>query len=114
MPQVRLENSVRVFDYDDFWRKILNTPSRAGTYFQGVVGYDDTPRRGKDGYVIEGATPDKFAGYLTELMAKSCANNCDIVFINAWNEWGEGSYLEPDTNNEYKYLEAIKRIAEND
>ena len=32
----------------------------------------------------------------------------------AWNEWGEGSYLEPDTNNEYKYLEAIKRIAEND
>lgn len=107
MQQARMENSVRVFNYDDFWRKILDTPSRAGTYFQGVVGYDDTPRRGKEGCVIEGATPDKFAGYLTELMAKSCANNSDIVFINAWNEWGEGMYLEPDEKYGEEFLAAI-------
>ena len=33
-----------------------------------------------------------------------------ILTINAWNEWTEGSYLEPDTVNGYGYLEAIKRV----
>lgn len=33
-----------------------------------------------------------------------------IVTINSWNEWGEGSYLEPDTRNEMKYLEAVRDV----
>ena len=40
---------------------------------------------------------------------KSCESNKEFLFINAWNEWGESAYLEPDTINKYGYLEIIKR-----
>jgi hypothetical protein len=36
-----------------------------------------------------------------------------ILSINAWNEWTEGSYLEPDTVNGMGYLEAIRDTFEN-
>ena len=36
-----------------------------------------------------------------------------ILNINCWNEWTEGSYLEPDTVNGYGYLEAIRDVLKN-
>ena len=33
-----------------------------------------------------------------------------ILNINCWNEWTEGSYLEPDTVNGMKYLEAVRDV----
>jgi len=33
-----------------------------------------------------------------------------ILTINAWNEWTEGSYLEPDVVNGLGYLEAIRDV----
>ena len=38
-----------------------------------------------------------------------------MMFIFAWNEWGEGGYLEPDEENKYGYLEAVRdALKEND
>lgn len=49
---------------------------------------------------------------MRKLINISRNQNKEYVFLMAWNEWGEGSYLEPDTCNQYGYLEAIKRIVD--
>lgn len=83
------------------------------TYFPNVtVGWDANPRfLFKAGY-INNSTPQKFKRYL--LKAKSHVDHYNIepkiITINAWNEWSEGSYLEPDTIWEYQYLDAVKNV----
>lgn len=95
-------------EYDDVWNTLLKYRSnKKNVLYEAFVGFDDTPRRGKIGKVIEHATPEKFKKYLSELIAKTIANDNDLIFINAWNEWGEGMHLEPDERFQYGFLEAI-------
>lgn len=104
----KIENGIIKYQYTDLWDNILSLiGSGKKVYYGGFVEYDDTPRRGKGGIVVQGASPEKFRKFLSELVAKNvCAGN-EYVFLNAWNEWGEGMYLEPDVRNEYAYLEAV-------
>ena len=101
-------NGIQKIDYDEVWKAILNSRPEKDTFIEGFVDYDDTPRRGNDGIVVEHTTPGKFGEYLSRLIAKNIVNNKEITLINAWNEWGEGMYLEPDEHNRYGYLEAIQ------
>ena len=76
--------------------------------FGSFVNYDDSPRRGRKGRIVCGATPYKFQKYMTELLKICSIKNKEFLFLTAWNEWGEGAYLEPDELNGFSYLDAIK------
>ncbi|MCI8512135.1 MAG: hypothetical protein HFE83_09090 [Lachnospiraceae bacterium] len=94
--------------YQAVWKNILQEKrGNLQTFFSGFTGYDDTPRQGRAGTVIEGSEPELFGEFLAELMAKNAANGSEIVFLNAWNEWGEGMHLEPDERFGTGYLEKI-------
>ena len=45
---------------------------------------------------------------------KNNAENKQYIYINAWNEWGEGAILEPTKRFGYKNLDIIKRELEKD
>jgi len=113
MQKVLKRNNIhflQLYSYDKFWKKILNRKIKEKTYRGGFVDYDDTPRKGVDGIVVNGMTPRKFGNYFRQLYNKAADRGDEYVFLTAWNEWGEGAYLEPDEDFKYGYLEAVKRV----
>ena len=72
------------------------------------VGWDNTPRKKDKGRFIVGNTPEIFGKYFSRQFSQAKEAGCRYLFINAWNEWGEGAFLEPDETFEYSYLECIK------
>ena len=99
------------FNYDTVWKKILNrnySAYKKPVYLGGFVDWDNSPRRKKGAKIFLGATPQKFKKYFLKLYKMAIENESEFVFINAWNEWAEGAYLEPDQINGYAYLEAIE------
>ena len=100
-------------DYDEIWKDILAYRDyHDNAIYGGVVSFDDSPRRGAKGRIIENASPERFRVYLSELIAKNIAYNNDLIFLNAWNEWGEGNHLEPDEKYGYGFLEAVRYARE--
>lgn len=81
-------------------------------YFPNVtVSWDANPRfLFKSGYITN-STPEKFGKYVSK--ARSYADNHPdqkkLITINAWNEWSEGSYLEPDAVHGLNYLKALHK-----
>lgn len=96
----------------DYW---LGRPRPAYKRFRGIVpAWDNAARRRKGGAtVIHGSTPELYEQWLRRTVARTLdeqAGDERIVFINAWNEWGEGCYLEPDAKFGRAYLEATRRV----
>lgn len=103
-----------IVNYDGFYNTIFKKEylTKPNYFYSAVVDWDNTARKGKRGWIFKGATPLKFGKYFKDIYRKTIDENKSLVFIFAWNEWGEGAYLEPDTVNKYGYLEQIKEIVE--
>ena len=105
----KLSNTTRV-DYDAAWNNILTRkPFSKKSIPCAFVDWDNTPRYKERGQVYTGVTPEKFKKYFGKLVERAKKDyKTDYLFIFAWNEWGEGGYLEPDEYNQYGYLEAVR------
>lgn len=95
--------------YRTIWKRILARPLRQGCYAGAFVDWDNTPRKAERGLVMHGVSPEEFAKFFLQQYQRCCQKNIPFLFINAWNEWAEGTYLEPDSQHGYGYLDVIKR-----
>lgn len=118
--QVTEYNFVRE-EYFKYWEraaKTFNVP-----YFPNVsMGWDSSPRAAQEdefgdfGYpftnTIGDNTPENFKLALEQTKKRLMAQPIGprLLTINCWNEWTEGSYLEPDTVSGLKYLEAVREV----
>lgn len=75
-----------------------NTPRKLYTYGKCFILSDESFKKWLTGIIQwtkQTNTPDK-----------------QYIYINAWNEWGEGAMLEPTTRYGYKYLNIVKNCLE--
>ena len=107
--------------YFQYWEK-AKTEYPVPYYPNVSMGWDPSPRCdlksewGNFGYpftyTIGNNTPQNFKIALQMTKDKLLAdpNGPRIMNINCWNEWTEGSYLEPDVKTKFGYLEAVKSV----
>ena len=108
--------------YEEYRATVATTLEKP--YFPNVsMGWDSSPRACQsDIYVakqypflpvVEGNTPEAFGRALASaktFLDQSSHLPHKILTINSWNEWTEGSYLEPDTHTKYEYLDQIAKV----
>lgn len=103
----------RTIDYEKFCEIMTGRYTfRNVNHFLGFFpGWDNSPRIGERvSAVFDNNSPEVFEKFFRIQYERTMDNNNDFLFINAWNEWGEGAFLEADIRYKYGYLEAIKNV----
>jgi lipopolysaccharide biosynthesis protein len=103
-----------IFDYEQ--AVVLAEKYRKPAYkkFRCICpSWDNEARKPGRGYVLANSHPDAYKKWL-RLLCDFTRENLDekerLIFINAWNEWAESAYLEPDRRFGYAYLGATAEV----
>jgi hypothetical protein len=100
----------KVYDYDEIrLALVFGTSLRDDQHPCLVPNWDNTPRSGRRGVVLQGATPELFGrqvAHTLQLLAKRPPET-RLLFVKSWNEWAEGNHLEPDRHFGRRWLEAL-------
>jgi len=73
--------------------------------------FDHSPRSGGKGVIMHNSTPElwgELCKQTSELVSSRDGN--DLMFVKAWNEWGEGNYLEPDLRFGTGYIDEMSKV----
>lgn len=112
MPGVFVEK----YDYRKIMEHFYTLEDRKeNVYPQLIAGWDRSPRAGKKAIVYYNSTPDNFA-YAVESVFKCVSEKTPehrLVFLNSWNEWGEGAYLEPDLRYGKAFIHVLGKALDN-
>lgn len=103
----------RVIAYDDFVSTSLNESTPDYPLIKTAVpSWDNDARRPNRGLTLEGVSPRKYQTWIAELVQRALdvpVFGTPVLAINAWNEWAEAAYLEPDVYFGAAFLNATAR-----
>lgn len=104
-----------IYSYPSVVAHQLADPTPTFPLFRTVMpSWDNTARRMERAHIYADHSPELFSIWLSNAFDKTFADDAGnrYVFINAWNEWAEGAYLEPDAKNGLARLEAVRFVVE--
>ncbi|MBI3172660.1 MAG: glycoside hydrolase family 99-like domain-containing protein [Chloroflexi bacterium] len=116
LPFVREDFRGLVLDYEDLVKNKKYFKFQARKLHRAVMPmWDNTPRRNNTAMIYHGASPALYKEWLADVLRETRSNSeldSPFVFLNAWNEWGESAYLEPDRRYGYAFLRATREAIE--
>lgn len=113
-PAVPDEFSGRVYHYGRMAAEALRVARSTPRVWPTVtLGWDNTARRGSEATVTVEYGLDRYRDWLRSAIHavredRTLAPDEQFVFVNAWNEWAEGAYLEPDVVHGFGALQATR------
>ena len=111
-PQKRTGLKARLFDYPRYADFMMARPNPGYRRFRAVMpAWDNTPRMGEKASIFVNTSPVKYREWLAHAAKRTreeLRGDERIVMVNAWNEWAEGCYLEPDQLLGLDYLRATR------
>ena len=108
---IRFNFASYTFNYSDIMSNMYFEENREENCFPMICpGYDCTPRRGRKAEIYKNPTPQLFQNHIHNTLdyIKNKSPEHKLVFLDSWNEWGEGNYMEPDTKWGHGYLDALR------
>lgn len=99
------------YDYEQIMENFYcEEEKRECVHPQLIPRLDRTPRSGSDARIYSDSTPDKFGKAIDKALDIIKDKNPEyrILFLQAWNEWGEGNYMEPDLKFGHGYLDVFR------
>lgn len=97
--------------YSVIWKSILGRQDRDlhNICYRGAfVDWDNSPRKGLKALILLGGSARRFQSYMRRLLKQvEASRGSEFIFLNAWNEWGEGAYLEPDQEFGREYIDRL-------
>src|SRR5262249_52095185 len=107
----------QLFDYAEMAQLYAELDPREFTFFPAVCPiWDNEGRKPNRGVSFIGTTPQKYGAWLDiecRKVLRRQQQDQRLVFVNAWNEWAEGTHLEPDRHFGYAYLNETARVLSN-
>ncbi len=110
-----LKNNGKVYDYSLMVDSIINKYKELkydkNMFFSTLVGYDDSFKN-KDYNILHHFTLDSFYKWNREIiniLRNKQGTNSRFLFLESWNNWLEGNFLEPDKNNGYAILNTLSK-----
>jgi lipopolysaccharide biosynthesis protein len=105
----RVIQPLQSYDYASLWRAMAARGLPERHYGGAFLDWDNSPRRGLErSLIIRNFDGDAFVSGLQAQLRKASAAGSEFLFVNAWNEWAEGSYFEPDAARGTFFLEALR------
>lgn len=100
-----------ISSYPKLVETMLAKPAVPYLRFPGVMpSWDNSARRQAGATILQGSTPEHYQRWLAAVVKRVqlLPEDDRVVFVNAWNEWGEGNHLEPCRRWGRAYLEATR------
>jgi len=100
------------YEYKDVMKNLSTEDDyREDVYPTIIPGFDRSARAGRKGVIYDNATPEHFGTHVSDVLSyvKKKQDEHKVIFLQSWNEWGEGNYMEPDLRYGHGFLDELRK-----